>query len=335
MAKSKAPSILEAIAEIKKRKFKPVYYFFGEDSYNLTFALHTLEEVFTPLLSSEFDKETIYSEDRSINDILGLATSFPFGSDKKLIIVREAEKIKDKKPLKNYADTPAEFTVLALFHNGSITNLKSEPFKTLAENGFLFEAKELKGRNLIDWLISEAEVKGKKLSEENAQVLVDIVGENRNMLEDQLEKICIFLNKEKEITIESIQKVSSDLKQFNIFDLQNAIGLKDKSKALNVANNLLDNGAEPTFIISMLTRYFTGLAKITELKTKNIPLQEAARIVGTHHFYYPNYVKARILYSDEKLVEVFRALLKADVSVKTTSMNNKTIITLLIAEILQ
>jgi len=335
MAKSKAPSILEAIAEIKKRNFKPVYYFFGEDSYNLTFALHTLEKTFRPLLSSEFDKETIYSEDRSITDILGLATSFPFGSEKKLIIVKEAEKIKDKKPLKAYADTPAEFTVLALFHNGSITNLKSEPFKTLAENGFLFEAKELKGRNLIDWLISEAEEKEKKLAEENAQVLVDIAGENRNMLEDQLEKICIYLNKEKEITIESIQKVSSELKQFNIFDLQNAIGLKDKSKALNVANNLLDNGAEPTFIISMLTRYFIGLAKITELKTKNIPVQEAARIVGTHHFYYPGYVKARTLYSDQKLVEVFRALLKADVSVKTTSSDNKTIITLLIAEILQ
>jgi DNA polymerase III delta subunit len=84
----------------------------------------------------------------------------------------------------------------------------------------------------------------------------------------------------------------------------------------------------------MLTRYFTGLAKITELKTKNIPVQEAARIVGTHHFYYPNYIKARNLYSDEKLVEVFRALLKADVSVKTTSSDNKTIITLLIAELL-
>jgi DNA polymerase-3 subunit delta len=335
MAKSKAPSILEAIAEIKKRKFKPVYYFFGEDSYNLTFALHTLEEVFTPLLLSEFDKETIYSDDKSITDILGLATSFPFGSEKKLIIVKEAEKIKDKKPLKTYADTPAEFTVLALFHNGSITNLNSEPFKTLSEKGFLFEAKELKGRNLIDWLISEAEEKGKKLSEENAQVLVDIAGENRNMLEDQLEKICVYLNREKEIAIESIQKVSSDLKQFNIFDLQNAIGSKDKAKCLSVANNLLDNGAEPTFIIAMLTRYFTGLAKITELKTKNISVQEAARIVGTHHFYYPGYVKARTLYSDQKLVDVFRALLKADVSVKTTPMDNKTIITLLVTEILQ
>ena len=74
---------------------------------------------------------------------------------------------------------------------------------------------------------------------------------------------------------------------------------------------------------------------INELQTKNIPVQEAARIVGTHHFYYPNYVKARTLYSDEKLVEVFRALLKADISIKTTTADNKTIITLLIAEILQ
>ena len=335
MAKSKAPSILEALTGIKKRKFKPVYYFFGEDSYNLSHTLHTLEEAFQPLLLSEFDKETIYSEDRSINDILGIATAFPFGSEKKLIIVKEAEKIKDKKPLKDYASSPAEFTVLTFFHNGAITNLSSEPFKTLDANEFLFEAKELKGKNLIDWLINIAEEKEKKLSEENAQMLVDIVGENRSMLEDQLEKICVFLNKEKEISLESIKQISSELKQFNIFDLQNAIGLKDKAKALTVANNLLDNGAEPTFIITMLTRYFTGLAKIPELQSKNTPLQEAARIVGTHHFYYPNYVKARNLYSDEKLVEVFRVLLKADISVKTTSADDKTIITLLIAEILQ
>ena len=335
MAKSKAPSILEAIGEIKKRKFKPVYYFFGEDSYNLSFALHTLEEAFKPLLASDFDKEIIYSEDRSISDILGLATAFPFGSEKKLVIVKEAEKIRDKKPLKDYASSPAEFTVLVFFHNGSITNISSQPFKTLSENNFLFEAKELKGKNLIDWLINLSEEKGKKLTEENAQVIVDIVGESRNMLEDQLEKICVFLNKEKEITIESIQQVSSELKQFNIFDLQNAIGVKDKSKSLTVAYNLLDNGAEPTFIIAMLTRYFTGLAKIPELKSKNVPDAEAARIVGTHPYYYRNYVKARTLFSDQKLVEVFRALLKADVSVKTTTTDDKTIITLLIAEILQ
>jgi len=335
MAKSKAPSILEALPEIKKRKFKPVYYFFGEDSYNLSSTLNILESSFNPLLQSDFDKEIIYSEDKLIGDILGHASSFPFGSEKKLIIVKEAEKLKDKKSLTDYASSPSEFTVLAFFHNGAITNLNSEPFKTLDAKGFLYEAKELKGKNLISWLINQAEEKGKNLSEENAQVLVDIVGENRNMLEDQLEKICIFLNQKKEISLESIQQVSSELKQFNIFDLQNAMGMKDKAKSLSVANNLIDNGAEPTFIITMLTRYFTGLAKITELRSKNVPDMEAARIVGTHPYFYPNYVKARNLYSDERLVEVFRSLLKADVSVKTTSADDKTIITLLLAEILQ
>jgi len=335
MAKSKAPSILEVLPEIKKKKFRPLYYFFGEDTYNLNSVLNLLETSFSPLLKSEFDKEIIYSEDKSIIDILGHASSFPFGSEKKLMIVREAEKIKDKKPLKVYASSPVDFTVLAFFHNGAITNLNSEPFKTLGASGFLFEAKELKGKYLISWLINEAEEKGKTLPEENAQILVDIVGENRSMLEVQLEKICIFLNEKKEISIETIQQVSSELKQFNIFDLQNAIGLKDKERTFSVAKNLLDNGAEPTFIISMLTRYFTGLAKITELRSKNIPDREAARIVGTHPYFYTNYVKARTLYSDEKLVEVFRSLLKADVSVKTTSSEDKTIITLLIAEILQ
>ena len=335
MVKSKAPSILEALPEIKKKKFKPVYYFFGEDSYNLSTTLAALEASFTPLLQSDFDKEIIYSEDKMISDILGHASSFPFGSEKKLIIVKEAEKLKDKKSLTDYASSPSEFTVLAFFHNGSITNLNSEPFKTLDVKGYLYEAKELKGKNLISWLINQAEEKGKILSEDNAQLLVDIVGENRDMLEVQLEKICIYLNDKKEITIEAVQQVSSELKQYNIFDLQNAIGLKDKAKSLSVSNNLLDNGAEPTFIITMLTRYFTALAKITELRSKNIPDKEAARIVGTHPYFYPTYVKARTLFSDQKLVEVFRALLKADVSVKTTSADDKTIITILIAEILQ
>ncbi len=336
MAKSKAPSILEAVGRNKEDASSNLcIIFLARTRITSLLRFILLKKHFSHCCYLNLTRKQFILKTEQSTDILGLATSFPFGSEKKLIIVKEAEKIKDKKPLKDYVSTPAEFTVLAFFHNGSITNLSSEPFKSLDASNFLYEAKELKGKNLLDWLISIAEEKGKKFSEENAQVLVDIVGENRNMLEDQLEKICIFLSEKKEISLESIQQVSSELKQFNIFDLQNAIGIKDKAKALTVANNLLDNGAEPTFIITMLTRYFTGLAKIIELQTKNTPVQEAARIVGTHHFYYPNYVKARTLYSDEKLVEVFRALLKADVSVKTTSTDNKTIITLLIAEILQ
>jgi len=108
----------------------------------------------------------------------------------------------------------------------------------------------------------------------------------------------------------------------------------DKPRAVEISYNLLDNGFEPVYIVSMLTRYFTGLSKVTELRSKNMPDQAAARIVGTHPFYYKGYLKARTIYSDENLIEVFRALLKADISIKTTSLDDKTLISILISEIL-
>jgi DNA polymerase-3 subunit delta len=335
MAAAKAPSVLDALKDIKKGKLLPLYYLFGEDAYNLNLTLKSIQEKAESDLSSDFDKEIFYGDDITVNQVIDLASTFPFGSGNKLIVIKDAEKIKDKKGLKDYAISPTEFSILVFIHNGLLTNLKSEPFNTLLEQNFLFEAKELKGRHVVNWLINYCESRQKNISEENAQVLIDIVGENRSILEMQVEKILTHEKNSRDVTIEAIQQVSSSLKQYTIYDLQNAIGIKDKSAALKIAYNILDSGAEPVYIVAMLTRYFTAVAKINELKAKKVPDFTAARTIGVHHFYFPGYVKARRLYSDRELVEVFRALLKADVSIKTTSLGGKEIITILIAEILK
>ena len=96
----------------------------------------------------------------------------------------------------------------------------------------------------------------------------------------------------------------------------------------------MENSAEPVFIVAMLTRYFTGVARVSELTKMNMPAEQAARIVGTHPFYYKDYQQARRLYSDSDLANVFRALLQADLSIKTTSADGKNIVTILISEIL-
>jgi DNA polymerase-3 subunit delta len=319
MAKTKAPSILDIIDKTDK---------------NLQSALSTIEVASAPLISSDFDRETFYGDNKSLSDVLDFASAFPFGSEKKLLIYKQFEKVRDKKPLKDYAKSPVDFTVLVIIHSGTISNLDSEPYKTLRAHNFIFEAKELRGKNLIKWLIDHIEKNGKKISEETAQMLVDISGESRNMLEAQLEKIITFMNDEKEITLEHVQNLSTSLKQHTIFDLQNALGRKEKDKSIQIAYNLLDNGAEPVFIVAMLTRYFTGISKINELNKMNLPLQQAARFAGTHHFYYKDYQQARNRYSDDILVNVFRALLKADLSIKTTSADGKNVITILLSEIL-
>jgi len=334
MAKSKAPSILDIIPAINKGTLQPVYYFFGEDYYLLQNVLDSISKVVSPFITSDFDKETFYGDKKQIGEVLEFATAFPFGSERKLIIFKQVEKVKDIKPLVDYAASPADFTVLVLIHNGTISNLSTEPYKTLGKYNFIFEAKELKGNNLHKWLVSHVEKKGKSILQENAQLLIDISGESRSILENQIEKIITFMSEEKVISFNHIQALSSRLKQFSIFDLQNAIGKKEKDNAINVAFNLLENSAEPVFIVAMLTRYFTGVSRVTELTKENIPSQQAARIVGTHPFYYKDYQQARRLYSNTDLANVFRALLHADLSIKTTSANGKNIVTILISEIL-
>ncbi len=334
MAKSKAPSIQEIEKQLKQKKLLPIYYLFGEDSYSIDITVEDIEKFIQPFILSDFDRENFYGENQTFSNVIGLASTFPFGSEKKLIIFKQTDKVKDKKELTAYAKSPSDFTVLVCIHDGTISSIDSEPYKSLSQNGYLFEAKELKGKNLIEWLIARAERNNKILSYENAQLLTDIAGENRNTLESQLEKIFLYLGENREITIESIRGLSTSLKEYTIFDLQNAVGKKNKTNALKVVFNLLNNGMEPIQIIAMLNKYFTGLARLSELTTLKTNEFQIARILSTHPFYLKDYYEARKVYSDKHLANAFAALLKADIALKTTSIDNQTLISLLIAEII-
>ncbi len=335
MAKSKAPSVLEISSELKKGKLKPIYYLFGEDGYSLSNTLKEIEETIKPQISSEFDREVFYGDNSDMTKVLDLASAFPFGTGKKFIVLKETEKVTDKKSLKNYAASPADFTTIVFIHNGTITNLNTEPFKTLAAEDFLFEAKELKGKFLLNWLVKHVSTLGKNISGEDAQVMIDMVGEDRQLIEAQLEKIFISLKDRKDITTESILSLSSFYKQFTIFDLQNELGRKDKSKALEIGFNLVDNGAEMPFIVAMLTRYYTAVARIGELISKNASEPEIAKTAGVPIYFVKDYIRTRKIYSDAQMRKVFRTLLNTDLASKTTSTDTKTLLVLLITEILQ
>lgn len=336
MAKKKVniPSILEVNKELKKNNIFPLYYLCGEDSYNLDVVLSNIQKKAAPYITSDFDKETIYGDSKNFVDVVSAAQAFPFGSEKKLIIFKQADKPKDRKELIRYAESPADFTVLVCIHEGAISNPESEPYSTLLKNGFLFEAKELKGKHLVDWLISEVENKGKKITSENAELMLDMVGESKQLLDLQLDKIFLFLGNKNEITLEVITSLSTKLKEYSIFDLQNAIGKRNKELALKYAYNLLEKGNDLVMIVAMLTKYFTGLARVSELISTNVNEYQAARIVGTHPYYYKDYIEARRRYSNKDIVESFRVLLKADLANKTTQTDAKTIVAILIAEII-
>lgn len=336
MAKSKVPvpSVFELQKEIKSKKFPSVICLAGVDSFGIDTTLKLIEKYSSSFLASEFDKEVYYGSEKNLDEVLSAASSFPFGDGKKLIIYKEFEKIKDKKKLTAYVKSPSETTVLVLIHNGDPTSYETDPFKSLNLNNYLFQSKELKGAALVDWLTSLAQDKGKRFPRENVQYMIDTVGEDRTMLEMQLDKILTYTGENQEITFEAVKSLAANTKEYSIFDLQNAIGKRDKQNAFKILNNMLDKGSEPIMIIAMLTKYFAGLSQVRELDELKLPLPAIAGIIGTHPYYYKDYQSAAKIYNDLKLRKAAKVLLETDVKLKSTSTDEKTLLTVMLANIM-
>lgn len=337
--KLQAQSVYNLTKFLKKENLLPVYFFFGEDTFSIEQAVKAVEKSASGLIANDFDREVINTKDRTVVELMDIASAFPFGSDRKIIIAKEFDELKgDKKSFASYANNPSPTTILVTTKLGKIANLDSEPYKTLVQKNYIFEAKELKGKELVNWIQRFTAMKGKTIQIENAELLADIVGDNRSMIEMQLQKIFSYIGEENEVSYEIILNISSNLKEYNIFDLINALGLRNKTESFKILYNILDKRKEDPqknalFIITMLNRYFTGLGRIPEMEKENIPDKDKSKFAGTHPFYYPNYVKAARYYRDEKLLYIFRSLFNADLCLKTTSADVKTVLTILITEI--
>lgn len=335
MAKKEIPSIADLSKYISKEKTLPVYFLCGEDQFTIDASVEIIEKHIAPQILSDFDKEMFSAEKgQNLSQILDVAFAFPFGGGKKLIIIKNFEKFNDKKELNSYLNQPPDSTVLVITQSNKVTDIAKEPYSILLEKHFMFEARSATSEELVDWVIRRCKKVGINFSRENAQSLVDIVGEDKALLDMQLQKFENYFVGKNEISFEDIKINSSPTKEYSIFSLQDALGQGDKVRAVEIAFNLLDSGVEIVFIINMLAKFTLTIAQMTELLKLKISDFEAAKQSGVSYGYYMNTKRARFLMDDKRLLNASRALLNADLLVKTTATDHKTILLVLISEML-
>ncbi len=336
MAKKTIPSISELSKYLQKDKLLPLYFLCGEDAFTIDLAVAAIEKNISDLILSDFDRES-FNADKNITfaQVNDLALSFPFGGGKKLIILKNFEKLADKKDLASYAVNPPEFTTLVITNAGKIADAGKEPYSILVDKNYMFEARPLTGDDLVEWLIKEAKKKKVILNNQQSRLIIEIVGEDKILLEHQLNKLADFLNGKTELSEEDIKKITSPTKEFSIFDLLDSLGKGDKSKTLLVGLNLLKSGAELIYIINMLAKFMTTIATIHDLTRQRINDNDGCKAIGVSYYYYLNCKKAKYFLNDDRLANAAKALLNADISVKSTSASSETILEVLIVELLE
>lgn len=260
MAKKESTLTYDVVVRsIKERQFKPIYYLMGEESYYIDrIADYIASNVLTDE-QKDFNFTTLYGAETDINAILMAARRYPMMSDYQVVLVKEAQNLKNLDPLSVYLKSPQPQTILVFCHKNGVLDRRKKIVAEIERVGFLFESKKLYERELPPFIAGYVQRKGMSIDSKSVELLVDYIGSDLNRMANELDKLVI--KGDKFITPELIEQNIGVSKDFNTFELRSALISKDIFKANRIVNYFDKNQKEYPIqkVLPTLFSYFSNL----------------------------------------------------------------------------
>jgi DNA polymerase III subunit delta len=314
-----ADSILKKLEE---NEYAPVYFLFGNEPYYIDQITDFIGEHALSESEKEFNQMILYGRDITIPELVSHAKRFPMMSERQVVIIREAQEIKDwNKPesenlLNNYIINPLPSTILVFAYKNKSPDKRKTLFKNLEKYALLVETKRLYDNQLPDWVDRYVKEKGHSIDLKAAYLLVENIGNDLERLSNEIEKILINYKETVEINPGIVQKYVGISKDYNSFELQKAIGVRDVVKANRIINyfssNIKNNPVIP--VIALLFGFFSKLLIIHTTDDKNP--KTLATITGVPSFFIREYIHAAQNFPLRKVIENIHYIRDADLRSK-------------------
>lgn len=250
------------MSDVKQGNLKPVYFLMGEESYYINLITDFMLEHLLTETEKEFDMNIVYGKDVAVRDVIGLARQYPMIAKHRVVLLKEAQDVKDMDDLTLYLQKPMPSTILIInYKNGSIDKRKKVAGE-LEKTAVLYESKKLYDNELPSWIMSYVKTKGLGLDDRTAELLADYLGSDLGRIVGELDKLSITIPKgETRITPELIERNIGISKEYNDFELQNAIVHKDILKANKIAVYYSKSPKNNPLIktIAVLSMFFSNL----------------------------------------------------------------------------
>jgi len=243
----------ELVSQLKSRQFKPVYLLMGEEPFYIDRICRFFENKVIEEADRDFNQVVLYGKDTSAAEIVANAKEFPFGSQYKLVIVKEAKDLKDIDLLKSYVENPAESSILVICYKYG--KLKATQYKACEKKGVVFESVGIKDWNLPDWVQKTAASFKYKLDAQSAYILTEHIGNDLSRIFNEFEKLKVILPPGSTITPDIIEQYIGISKEYNIFELQEALGERNLQKTYKIIQNFTQHLKENPNIKTILMLY--------------------------------------------------------------------------------
>jgi DNA polymerase-3 subunit delta len=319
-----ADSVLK---DLKASKYSPFYFLQGEEPYYIDLIAEYIENHAIKPEDKGFNQTVVYGKDTNIMNILNVARRFPVMAQRQVVIVKEAQEIADlgqekaRTMLQNYCLKPVPSTILVFCHKYKKLDGRSKLAQTIAKETVFIETKKLYDNQVPSWITNYFQEKNFKITDKAVIMLSEFIGNDLSRMANEIDKLLINFTEKVQINEELISKYVGISKEYNTFELQDALSKKDILKANKIINYFASNPKNNPIIpiIALLYSYFTKIMLVHNSADKS--KQGIAKALGVNPFFADDYIIASKNYPISKVIKIVSFLHEADLSSKGVNAN--------------
>ncbi len=258
----------EFIESIKKGERYPIYLLQGEEPYFIDQISTFIQENMLSESEQVFNMRVLYGKETDIRTVLDEARQYPMMSSHRLILIREAQDMKGINDLEAYFENPVPTTILVLCHKYKKLDQRTKAAKAIKQNGVVFESKPLYDNQVPDWILKEAFRKGIKIAPDACHLMAEYLGTDLGSIIQAIEKIKISARLDEVVTAKDLDELIDIHKDFNVFELQKAIGQRDMVKVFRIIHYFEANPkASPVVVV--LANLYAYISKLFAARASN------------------------------------------------------------------
>ncbi|MFD1030773.1 DNA polymerase III subunit delta [Metaplanococcus flavidus] len=320
---------------IRSGHIDPVYVIIGTESYFIEKTLDLLKSSMTQ--AGELELSFFDLDEVPVDHVIDEADTFPFFSDRKLIIAKNASFLKaaergkekinhDLKTLESWLENPPSSSVTIFVAPYEKLDERKKIVKSIKQHAVTIEAKALQANDLESWLAQEAKSFGKGINRNAVRKLVEMAGTNLTLLSSEIEKMSLFLGAEGEITEELVERMTARTLEQDAFKMLQAYLDGNVSTALSVYYDLLRQKEEPVALAALLASQIRFMVHVYYLQKKGYHAQQISKQLKAHPYRVKLLVEKRQPFSEQRLLEVLGDLADIDLQLKTVSGNRERVL---------
>lgn len=307
----------QIMADLKRKNYSPVYFLMGEEPYYIDEITEYIAENVLNETEKVFNQTVIYGKDTDIGTVINAAKRFPMMASNQVVIVKEAQNIKNIDDLIYYVEKPLKSTVLVLAYKYKELDKRKKLYLALDKHAVVFNSEKLYEDKIPNWISEYLHSKGYGITPDAAVLLTEFLGSDLGKIVNELTKLFLSLPQgSTKITSDIIERNIGISKDYNNFELQKAIATKDALKANRIILHFAKNPNDNPFVltISSLYGYFIKVFKYHFLPDKS--KGSVASALKIHPFFVGEYEAAAKRYPPAKLVQIIEWLREYDLKSK-------------------